>query len=282
MASPAGSTFTFDPAESFSTFVRPVYFDRHVLVKYLYDPRIAVDFTSETYGTVFGDSWQISFGLNAKRSVIAWLGDLKNLPFIEQHHWAGSNVPSDHDVQSEFYDAQIDAAFTDPPVGVRALNSLTRWNDAFAAKHGSKLYRSRDLEQRLEDIRRYRSLIINREDDFVRYVSELNEIINEDVDNKAVRAFLASMSISVRPGTRGNKLLGLIYKDFLGDTANAIAPFFYLYDLRLWADHAMGDKKLIDVAARLGVGNPRDYEAMMTALLAALESSATDLKKRFG
>jgi hypothetical protein len=282
MAPTAGPTFTFDPAEGMSPFLRPVYFDRHVLVKYLYDPRIAVDFASETYGTVFGDDWQISFGLNANRSVIAWLGDLEDIPVVEQHHWAGSNVPSDHDVRSEFYDAQIKAVFTEPTVGVRALNSLTRWNDAFAAKHGSTLYRGRDLDERLEDVRRYRSLIINREDDFVRYVSELNEIINEDVDNKAVRAFLATTSITVPPDTKGNKLLGLVYKDFLGDTANAIAPFFYLYDLRLWADHAMGDEKLLDVAAKLGVGDPRNYEAMMTALLTALEASVTDLKKWFG
>lgn len=282
MASAAGPTFNFDPAEGMSPFLRPVHFDRHVLVKYLYDPRIAVDFASETYGTVFGDDWHISFGLNAKRSVIAWLGDLEDLPVVEQHHWAGSNVPSDHDVQSEFHDAQIDAVFTEPTVGVRALNSLTRWNDAFAAKHGSTLYRGRDLDQRLEDVRRYRSLIINREDDFVCYVSELNEIINEDVDNKSVRTFLATTSIAVPPDTKGNKLLGLVYKDFLGDSANAIAPFFYLYDLRLWADHGMGDKKLLDVAAKLGVSDPRDYEAMMTALLTALEARATDLKKRFG
>jgi hypothetical protein len=171
MASTAGPSFTFDPAEGMSPFLRPVYFDRHVLVKYLYDPRIAVDFASETYGTVFGDDWQISFGLNANRSVIAWLGDLKDLPVGEQHHWAGSNVASEHDVRSEFFDAQIDAQFTQPPVGVRALNALTRWNDAFAAKHGSPLYRARDLDQRLQDVRRYRSLIINREDDFVRYIS---------------------------------------------------------------------------------------------------------------
>jgi hypothetical protein len=102
------------------------------------------------------------------------------------------------------------------------------------------------------------------------------------VDNKAVRGFLATKLITVPPNSKGNKLLELVYKDVLGDTANAIAPFFYLYDLRLWADHAMGEKNLLDVAAKLGVGNPRNYEAMMTALLAALESSAVDLKTRFG
>lgn len=282
MTSTAGPSFRFDPAEGMSPFLRPVYFDRHVLVKYLYDPRFAVDFASETYGTVFGDDWHISFGLNSNRSVIAWLGDLQDLPVGEQHHWAGSNVASERDVRSEFFDAQINIQFTPPPVGVRALNALSRWNGAFATKYGRLLYRTRDIDERLEDVRRYRSLIINREDDFARYVSELNEIINEDVDSSSVRAFLAAQKVAVPSGSKGNKLLELVYKDVLGDTANAIAPFFYLYDLRLWADHAMGDSKLLDVASKLGVANPRNYEAVMTALLAALESSAVDLKTRFG
>lgn len=282
MASSAGPTFTFDPSEGMTPFLRPVYFNRHVLVKYLYDPRTAVDFASETYGTVFGDDWHIAFGLNANRTVIVWLGDLVDLPLGEQHHWAGSNIASEHDVRSEFFDAQIEARFTPPPVGVRALNALARWNDAFVTKQGSALYRIRDLDQRLEDVRRYRSLIINREDDFVRYVSELNEIINEDVDNKAVRSFLAANAVTVPLNSKGNKLLELVYKNVFGDDANAIAPFFYLYALRLWADHAMGDKNLLEVAAKLGVDDPRDYDVMMTTLLAALESSAVDLKMRFG
>lgn len=282
MTSTPGPTFQFDPTEGLSPFLRPVYFDRHVLVKYLYDPRVSVEFASETYGTVFGDDWHISFGINRSNTVITWLGDLQDLPLPEQHHWASSNVGSQHDFNSEFYDAQVHAQFTPPPVGVRALNSLAKWNDAFEVKHGSRLYRVRGLDERLEDVRRYRSLIINREDDFVRYVSELNEMINEDVDNKSVRKLLTSKAIEIPKDSKGNKLLELVYKGILGDTENAIAPCFYLYDLRLWADHAMGDDKLIEVAAKLGVADPRDYQAMMTALLAALNASAEDLRKRFG
>lgn len=282
MASTASATFNFDPAEGVSAFLRPVYFDRHVLVKYLYDPRITVEFASETYGMVYGDDWYTSFGINVQRSVIAWHGDLLDLPIAEQHHWAASNVPSQHDVRSEFFDAQIDAVFTPPPVGVRALNALAKWTDAFEVKHGTKLYRLRNLDQRLDEVRRYRSLVINREDDFKRYLSELNEIVNEDVDNVAVRALLSAKGVAVASGAKGNKLLEGVYRDVLKDTTNAIAPSFFLYDLRLWADHAMGDSKLIDVAAKLGVANPRDYDAMMTALLGRIEASANDLRARYG
>lgn len=275
-------TFNFDPAEELSAFLRPVYFDRHVLVKYLYDPRIAVEFASETYGTVFADDWCISFGINPNRAVIAWLGDLQDLPVAEQHHWASSNVLPQGDARSEFYDAQIEVEFTEPPVGVRALNALAKWNDAFELKHGSKLYRLRNLDQRIEDVRRYRSLVINREDDFKRYLSELNEIVNENVDNTAVRALLSAKGVAIAPGSKGNKLLQAVYTDVLGDTSNAIAPSFYLYDLRLWADHDMGDTNLLDVAAKLGVADPRDYEAMMTALLDRIAVAAKDLASRFG
>ena len=129
MAPPA-VTFQFDPTEGPSAFLRPVYFDRHVLVKYLYDPRMGVSFASETYGTVYAPDWYMSFGINAGQAVLAWLGDLEDLPAAEQAHWASHNLPSQHDMRSEFLDAQLDAVFTAPPIALSACNAIrrsTRW-----------------------------------------------------------------------------------------------------------------------------------------------------------
>lgn len=274
--------FDYDRKEGLSQFLRPVYFNNRVLVKYLYDDRVSVEFASETYGTLYLAEDHLAFGINSQGAVIAWLGDLLDLPSGEQFHWQSENITSQHDVKSEFFDAQINVVLTDPPVGLQAINAVDTWNAGFANKHGVRLYKPTSFEHRLEEVRRYKTIIIQREDDFVRYVSELNEIVNENVDTAALRAFLTAKSIPFDKGIKGNKLLEVVYRDVLGDTTNLIAPFFWLYDLRLWADHGMGDDKLKDVAANLGVANEKDYEAILTELMKRLRDAARMLQRTYG
>jgi hypothetical protein len=183
-------------------------------------------------------------------------------------------------MKSEFFDAQILAKFTEPTLAIKSLNEIATLNAAFNAKFGIHLYHERSIESRLADARRYKRLMIGGVDDFKRFISELNEIINENVDHSTIRAFLESKAIGVDAKARGNKLLEAVYRDFLGDTANVICPFFYLYDLRLWADHAMGDEKRDAVAAALAVQPADAYEALMTALLKGMSRSVAELIKK--
>jgi hypothetical protein len=69
-------------------YLTPVYFNKEVLTRYLYDKRFHCDFASDTYGRVYGDGFAISFGVNANGSVLAWLGDLDELPKAEQRYWS--------------------------------------------------------------------------------------------------------------------------------------------------------------------------------------------------
>lgn len=278
-----GIAFEFDPKEGLGDgFLTPVYFDNEVLVKHLYSPTIAVEFASETYGTVYWPERYMSFGINSKGAVIAWLGDLKELPVAEQHHWREHNIPAQNDMRSEFFDAQINAQFTEPTVGIQVINALEEWTAAFARKNGIELYKPKAFKDRIEAVRRYRRIIIKSEDDFIRFVSELNEIINENVNNDQVRKFLKSHNVTPKDGFKGNKLLEMTYRDVLGDTKNLIAPFFWLYDLRLWADHDMGDDKLKDVAAKLGIADLKDFEAIFTKLLEHLRDTLVALKAAYG
>lgn len=275
-------TFDFDPAEGIGGgFLTPVYFDNEVLVKHLYSKTIAVEFASETYGTIHWPDDYMSFGINSKNTVIAWLGDLEKLPVSEQHHWREYNIASQHDMESEFYDAQIGAAFTEPPIGIQAINALEKWNIGFAAKHGSYLYKPTSFKDRLEAVRRYRRIIIKSEDDFIRFIIELNEIINENVDTKELRDLLSSEGVKFDIGKKGNKLLEHVYKDVLGDTTNLIAPFFWLYDLRLWGAHSVGDEALKKVAAHLGVTDLADYEGILTSLMTKLRDAAKKLQESY-
>lgn len=271
-------TFGFDPKEGpRDGFLTPVYFDNELLVKHLYSKTNAVEFASETYGTIYWPDHHMSFGINVQGAVIAWLGDLQGLPTAEQQHWREHNIPAQHDMKSEFYDAQIDAQFTQSPIAIQTINELEKWNAAFVGKYGLQLYKPTSFKDRIEAVRRYRRIIIQSEDDFIRFISELNEIINENVDTEEIRKFLRGKNVAFKDGSKGNKLLEVVYRDVLGDTTNLIEPFFMLYDVRLWVDHDMGDKLLQGVCANLGIIDFADFEAILTALLKRLRDTLKKL-----
>ena len=160
------------------------------------------------------------------------------------------------------------------------LNELAKLDASFARRHGIHLYKPRSLEERIDETRRYRRLILNNIDDFKRFLSEFNEIINENTNNSELRAFLKGQNVSYEAGSKGNKLLEKVYTGVMTDTENLIAPFFYLYDLRLCADHTGKDTTLTDVAKKLGIPDVTDYHAIMTALLKAMISSCTKLSAK--
>ena len=83
-------------------FLTPVFFYRTVLHKYDSLPGYSVRFASATYGSIDAPDWDISFGINKSGKVIMWLGDIAKLPLNEQHYLRSENVPSDHDIGSEF------------------------------------------------------------------------------------------------------------------------------------------------------------------------------------
>jgi hypothetical protein len=277
---PRKKAFKFDPSEALYTpHLTPVYFGPHVLARYLHNPRFYCDFHSETYGTVgdVGRSFNIAFGINRNGSVIAWLGDLDDLPTGERRLWVEENIPAEGDIASEFFDGQIGADFTPPPLPVVCLNELTKLDSAFARQYGVHLYKTRSLEDRIGETRRYKRLVFNNADDFKRFLSELNEIVVESTNNDGIRAFLKAKSIPFDKGIKGNKLLEKVYTNVLADTENLVAPFFYRYDLRLWSDHSGKENLLPDVANRLGVADMADYNAIMGSLLKAMIASCVKL-----
>lgn len=274
-------SFLYDASEAVrkDAFLTPVYFHRQLLTRYLYDSRFTCDFASDTYGTVRGADLSISFGINKNGSIIAWLGDLKDLPDRERLYWLVENKEPEKEIASEFHDAQIGAEFTPPPAVIQCLNDLAKLNAAFHRKFGTHLYHDRSIEERIDETKRYKRLMLNNVDDLKRFVSELNEIINENTNNTGLRKLLTDHGVAVVGGSKGNKLLQSVYESVLGDTKNLIAPFFYLYDLRLWADHSMGDRSLQEVAGKLNVP-PDRYGDLMEALISAIGRSVQALQAK--
>lgn len=270
-------TFKFDRSEQISSdgYLTPVYFNKQVLIRYLYDSRFYCDFASETYGTIGDDNFSISFGINKNGSVLMWVGDIMhNIPQKEQFYLLVENIEPEGDAYSEFYEAQINAQFTEPPLEIKTLNTVEKLNSAFESKYSCFLYKERSIEERIDEARRYKRILMNDIDDFKRFITELNEIINESTNNTALRALLNSKGVDFEKGSKGNKLLEKVYASILGDTNNLIAPFYQLYDLRLWAAHTGKDDVLADVTNKLGLQEDSDYKVILDALLTAVLKSS--------
>lgn len=273
-------TFKFDQAEQVSTdgYLTPVYFNKQVLIRYLYDSRFYCDFASETYGAIGNNDFSISFGINKNGSVIMWIGDIMhNIPQKEQFYLLVENIDPEGDANSEFYEAQINAEFTEPPLEIKTLNAVEKLNSAFESRFSCFLYKERSIEERIDEARRYKRILMNDADDFKRFITELNEIINESTNNAALRTLLRSKGVDFEKGSKGNKLLEKVYTSVLSDNNNLIAPFFFLYDLRLWAAHTGKDDVLDDVTNNLGLSKDSEFKEVLDALLTSILQSSEKL-----
>ena len=273
-------TFKFDRSEQISSdgYLTPVYFNKQVLIRYLYDSRFYCDFASETYGTIGDNSFSIPFGINKNGSILMWFGDIMQaLPQREQFYLLVENKEPENDAESEFYDAQVNAQFTEPPLEIKTLNTLEKLNSAFEAKYSCYLYKERSIEERVDEARRYKRILMNNTDDFKRFITELNEIINESTNNSALRTLLDIKNVTYEKDSKGNKLLEKVYKSILADNNNLIAPFYYLYDLRLWAAHAGKEDVLADITNKLGVPIDSEFKVTLDALLTSILQSSNKL-----
>lgn len=232
--------------ETGTPFLTPVFFDIHVLVRYFYDPRYICEFCSETYGTIncpedpnYEFDSDFSFGINPNDKVIAWLGDINKLDPKEIQYLELNNIHSDGNIKSEFYEAQINAEFTDPIREVEIVLFKTKLSKLTIEIFGFSLYKT--TEQKISDIiglcSKFKRIVFNSEDDIKRFLSYWNEELIEDLNVDGIKKVLSDNGVAIDINNKGLKLLEKFIKNVLKVEDNIIAPLYYLYDLRLWADH---------------------------------------------
>jgi hypothetical protein len=102
-------------------FLSPVYFRPEVFQKYRDNPR---KYSVSAYTVSFLDQWEISIAVNKEGLVHAWLGDLGRIPYEEQLHWKGYNVPPSGGISEEFYRTQLLAEWVEPKDPVFLLHKV--------------------------------------------------------------------------------------------------------------------------------------------------------------
>jgi len=198
------------------------------------------------------DKFDISFGINKNKKVIMWLGDIEKLPENEQLRLYFYNIDSDHDIDSQFYDAQIHRKFPDSIKEAEILMQKSKINKIFHKKFGfnlfKKVFQDDDIDEVLKQVEKYSKIIMNQEEHFKLYIIEWNDILIKDIDKNKLIKFLQSREIEIK---RSGNSLGeikllekLIQKEMTND--NIIFSYFVLSDLRVLSAHKNCKVKLSD------------------------------------
>lgn len=265
-------------------FLTPVFFNIAALNKYSQDPRYKLDLFSETYGTIHAKDWTIAFGINRNKRVIMWLGDIDALPEDEQYFLRSENVDSDHDLHSEFYEAQIGVVFSDRSKQNELLHLRKSLNDMFNEKYGEGLF---VLEGEVATVINNLTRPVFWE---VRHVApaieSLNRVFVESINlgflKKAVKDKDSKRDIKT---TGSLKTLQAWLEVVLAQSAHAdlTMPLYVLYDFRIVCSHLLSAEKQAEtmqsVNIRLGFDPAnQDLELIYDALINALTQSIQRIK----
>ena len=257
-------------------FLTPVFFNIEVLLKYIHHPQYGLDIGADTFGYIYkGDEHYISFGINENNKVIMWLGDIIELNVEEQFYLRSENIPSDHSIGSEFYEAQIEVRWAEASAERRLLKKRLEFNEKVRDNYNLAVAQL-DTET-LRVAKNIRKLLVNTNDAFKDLIIPLNELFVEAINNKDISKDLKQKYPELKEelkGKKGIKLLQLwLEKNTTGIDVNAeIAPLFVLYDLRLVSAHLYSDDSreelLESCCTRLGLERgERNYIVIANTLI---------------
>ena len=269
-------------------FLTPVFFRPEVLLKYGLDDSYSVILASDTYGSIYrkgsGADFEqsVSFGINQNGKVLMWLGDVDNLLVEEQHYLRAFNVPSDHDMGSEFFQGQIEAIFTEPSAETALLASRKSFLETVLISRGMKL--SRLDKESFDETRRIMRPVAWRKNLLEPVIQGLYKICIENLDAPVLRGELQRNGTQNHTDNLGSlKLLQMWLKDIEGidDAGKMMTPFFVLNDLRTLSAHLLPDTKGRHLDAycreRLGV-NGNSLKELYFNLLEKLANSYHELQ----
>lgn len=259
-------------------FLTPLFFNKSALIKYMNHPSYALELGSDSYGSVYKNGEHLfPFGINRSGKVIAWLGDIDRIDLDEQYYLRSENVPSDHDIGSDFYLGQIEAVFTDDSRERRVFRLRAEVGKKFLHEYGLRLnvYDLEVLSHMAEVVRP----VTWGEKEVRGVIEALNKVLIESLNTAGLRTgiqvFNAHEDLKNLAGLKlMQKWLGLAYPTL--DARTIMRPFFVLYDFRIVAAHLIGresaEEKLRSCYERMHLAEG-SYETLFDALIAELVRS---------
>lgn len=269
-------------------FLTPVFFNIEVLLKFSYHPRYSLELGADTYGNIYdGNEHLISFGINRNGKVIMWLGDIEKLDLQEQFYLRSENIQSDHDISSEFYEAQIEVIWAEPSKENRLFKKRMNLHEKVISKFSLSLTQ---LEpETIKVATKIMRPIVSTDDTFASVIIAMNMIFVESINSKQIKNNLKDNFKDLKlDNLKGLKLLQLWIEKSLNVTnaSDIVSPLFIVYDLRIAMAHLQSEEtkeKLLSFACeRLNLeSNNRNYLEIYDVLLERLQGMYTKLLSYF-
>ena len=251
----------------------PVFFKKEVLQKFSSDPTYTLQQGSNTYGTIYHPYGSISYGITRNDKVICWLCDLDELPEEEQKYFASFNIPSDHDIASEFYAAQIQVQWGSHSNENQLFENIKLTNKKCKENFGYVIFKETD-PQKLQKITRP---IFWDEDNVQLVVNSLNKTCIESINQDVLKSDISKKDLEFNlKGLRGLKLLNkyLTINFPQLNTNQIMKPFYVMYDFRKILSHDTGSdaKKILKSCyKRMKVLPKKGFEGLYDSIV--LEST---------
>jgi hypothetical protein len=183
-----------------------------------------------------------------------------------------NNLDSDGNIKSEFYDAQINIEFTHPIREVELILFKTKLSKLTTELFGFSLYKTTecDVMEIVSLCSKFKRIEFDSEDDIKRFLSYWNEELIEDLNVAELKKVLTENGVSMESGNKGLKLLEKFLKNVLKIENNIIAPLYYLYDLRLWADHREMQSHYDNVLTKLAISQTSTFSHVYNTLVLSI------------
>jgi hypothetical protein len=267
-------------------FLTPVFFNLSVLNKFTQHPGYGLDLFSETYGSIwYKEDWRIEFGINRSGKVIMWLGDIDGLPDSDKYFLRSENIDSDHDIHSEFYDAQIEVQWSEASRQSALLKLRNQINDEVKQAFDIPLY---VLQGEVENvIKNLHRPVFWEQKHVAPAIESLNRIFVESIAVAELKKDVKRIDPNVNLSNIGGlKTLStwLSKRTAMESVNQVMMPFFVLYDFRILVCHLIPAERsegmLTSINSRLGIAeNNANYEAIYDALIDHLNSSYAEILK---
>ncbi len=260
----------------------PIFFNITVLLKYMHHPSYGIDIAANTYGYIYNSNGEhmISFGINENDRVIMWLLDIQGLDVNEQYYLRSENIPSDHSISSEFYEAQIEVKWAEGGLEKQLLNKRIGFNEKVLSQYNLAL--SQLDTETIRISKKIQKVILDTEDAFKDLIIPLNELLVEAINNKDIRNYLILNFSEYKDKKEIKNMKGIkLFQKWLEhhtegiDVSLEIAPLFVLYDLRLVSAHLYPDadrEKLLSYCCeRIGLSSDeRNYRKIAEVIVQKL------------
>jgi len=168
-------------------YFTPVFFSRDVLTKYFQNPN---RFSIEDSTVKLKGSWRLDIDNNIDDCIVAYLGDLRTIPYEEQLYWKSFNINPKQGISDRKFKIDFLSIYVEPSIeDLKFKLDYENINDKWKEKFGFKLFSDFDKD----DIHCFKSIRIplkNDKSEFDNLILNLAKVTIDYINIKEINSHL--------------------------------------------------------------------------------------------